>query len=47
MTPNAAKFMNGNVWQEWKNQFPKYSHWTDNYPKDYVQVDIGHLIETG
>ncbi len=43
MTPRAAEFWNGNVWEDWKERFPNCANWIDNYPRDDVLVNVVQL----
>ncbi len=43
MSPKAAEFCNGTVWEEWKERFPFCTKWIDDFPKGHGNVNIVQL----
>ncbi len=40
MTQLVADFWNGDVWDQWKEKWPRFATFVDNYPKDSVPIEI-------
>ncbi len=45
MSSKASASWNGTVWTEWKEKFPTFTEWIDDFPKGQVNVNIVNLCD--